>query len=185
MSDDGFMRRRAEACRMSEQERSRRGGSPSSPPPCAHSAAAKRNGHCLTPGSAASGQRTLRVLHVDTHPDILDALKYSMEREQVEIVGSVEKGDVAMRLARRTKPDVLVSSILGIAPFRWVPTLLCERPGTRVLFWSACQQESIAREAFKIGATGYVAKPCRLETILDAVYAVAAGETVWAPYVEE
>ena len=120
-----------------------------------------------------------RVLIVDSSPCIWEFLEHALAKEpRAEFIGSASTAEGALELVKATEPDVIVTAIAGLAIHTWVPLIRRGYPATRVLVFSGHCGTRMIKYAFDLGVSGYVAKPATSETIVDAVLAVAAGETV-------
>ena len=123
----------------------------------------------------------IRLVVVDDHPAIAAALEAgSAERDDLSIVGSATAAADALELVARTAPDVVICDLwldgqpAGLDLLR---ELVGRRPAPRVLVLSGFDQPSFLRAAFEGGAAGYLSKATPVPAILDAVVAIAAGET--------
>jgi DNA-binding NarL/FixJ family response regulator len=122
----------------------------------------------------------IRLVVVDDHPAIAAAVAaVATDRGDIELVGRATRVDDAIALIRDLRPDVVLCDIwLGGAPTGLdLLRLMAERPGPRVLMLSGFEQASFLRAAFDGGAAGYLSKASDMDTILEAVVAVAAGGT--------
>ncbi len=122
----------------------------------------------------------IRLALVDDHPAILAALvEAANSRPGIEIVGSATDVEAAIELVRRTSPDVVVCDVWigGRAGGLDVVKQFGGGRGPRVLMLSGFEQPSFLRAAFEAGAAGYLAKTSDVGDILDAVEAVARGDT--------
>ncbi len=138
----------------------------------------------------------IRLAVVDDHPAIAAAIGAAIrDRADIELVGSVTRAVDAADLVARTDPDILLcdlwldgeaagldvlATFAGPAPTSGPgsgssPSGSSRRP--RVLVLSGFDQPSFLRAAFEGGAAGYVSKASPVEDIVDAVLAVARGET--------
>ena len=126
----------------------------------------------------APGTQT-RVMLVDDHEIMRDGLREVLRRAGgFEVVGEAQDGDVAVRVARDLKPDVIVMDVMmplknGIDACREITEVL---PDTRVLILTAATEEDAALEAVAAGATGYLQKYSGKKELLRAVRDVAAGQ---------
>ena len=125
----------------------------------------------------------IRLVVVDDHPAIAAALEAaSADRDDLSIVGSATSAGDALDLVARTAPDVVICDLwLDGAP-AGLDVLAALTGGRgharpRVLVLSGFDQPSFLRAAFEGGAAGYLSKAAPVPAILDAVVAVAAGET--------
>ena len=121
----------------------------------------------------------VRVLVADSDPNLERPIELFLERQALGyVVGGARTKEEAMRLARLTQPDVIVTAVSGLQPFEWIPEIVRELPATRVLVWTAYPDRELADASFNAGARGFLSKPARFETVVDAICAVAEGETV-------
>jgi DNA-binding NarL/FixJ family response regulator len=122
----------------------------------------------------------IRLAIVDDHPAILDAVVTAVAgRPEIAIVGRATDVPAAIEMIEATAPDVVLCDV-------WISGQpagleLVQRygggPGPRMLMLSGFEQSSFLRAAFEAGAAGYLSKAFEIDEILDAIEAVAAGET--------
>lgn len=122
----------------------------------------------------------IRLAIVDDHPAIMDAvIGGAASRPGIEIVWRATGVDEAGDLIERTAPDVILCDVwIGGQPggLELVKRYGGGR-GPRMLMLSGFEQSSFLRAAFDAGAAGYLSKASEIDEILDAVEAVAAGES--------
>jgi DNA-binding NarL/FixJ family response regulator len=127
----------------------------------------------------------IRLAIVDDHPAIASAIAAAIrERPDLELVGSVTTAAAAIDLVDRTVPDVVVCDLwlagepagLDVLAALTSPT---RNRAPRVLVLSGFDQPSFLRAAFEGGAAGYLSKSSPVEAIVEAVVAVAGGETAF------
>ena len=122
----------------------------------------------------------IRLAVVDDHPAILAAVTAAASsRQGIRVVGQAADVDAAVDLLERVRPDVVVCDVwLGGQPggLQLVKRFGGGR-GPRMLMLSGFEQPSFLRAAFESGAAGYLSKASEIDEILDAVEAVATGET--------
>jgi DNA-binding NarL/FixJ family response regulator len=122
----------------------------------------------------------IRLAIVDDHPAILDAVAGAVaSRPGVELVGRATSVDEAVELLERTTPDVVLCDVwIGGQPggLELVKRFGAGH-GPRMLMLSGFEQTSFLRVAFEAGAAGYLSKASEIDEILEAVEAVAAGDT--------
>src|SRR4051812_306775 len=111
----------------------------------------------------------IRVLAVDDHPAILDAIDHALaERPGLELVGVARDRDVAERLVRDLAPDVVVCDVqLGgnVDGLRLLEQL-GGRPRPVFLMLSAYDYPSLFRAAHERGASGYLLKTTELNDVV-------------------
>ena len=121
----------------------------------------------------------IRLVVVDDHPAIATAVAAATaSRDDIVLVGRATSRDAAISLIDETEPDVVLCDIwLGGEPSGLDLLRRLQGRRSRVLMLSGFEQASFLRAAFEGGAAGYLSKASDLEAILEAVTAVAAGET--------
>jgi CheY-like chemotaxis protein len=120
---------------------------------------------------------TERILIVEDHPTMREALRLVLEREDLEIVEASD-GNAALALARRSPPDLVLLDlhIPGITG----EELLAEIKGdpatshARVIVVTATGEEGRAR-ALAVGADAYFTKPFSPTALLRAVERARGG----------
>ena len=123
--------------------------------------------------------RLIRVMLVDDHEIVRDGLREVLEHSGgFEVVGQAADGEVALEVARRVRPDVIVMDVMmpvknGIDACREIAEIL---PETRLLILTAAAEEDAMMEAVAAGATGFLQKHSGKETLLRTLHEVAGGE---------
>ena len=122
----------------------------------------------------------IRLAVVDDHPAIAAAVTAAVRgHRDIEIVGHATDVEAAIRLIEGARPDVILCDVwLGGEPGGLELARRFGGPrGPAVLMFSGFEQPTFLRAAFESGAAGYLPKSAELDAILEAVSAVAAGET--------
>jgi two-component system, NarL family, response regulator NreC len=120
----------------------------------------------------------VRVLIVDDHAVLRTGIRLMLAREpDLEPVGEAGSGREAIFESRSLKPDVILIDV--VMPdgngLEVIPTLLKERPDTKILVLSMQDDPRYVREAFAAGASGYVLKEAADVEVVAAVREVARG----------
>ena len=129
----------------------------------------------------------IRLAVIDDHPAIVAALDAAIrDRADIELVGSTTSAAGALDLVERTSPDVVVCDLWLDGEPAGLDVLMAltaaERRGVpRVVVLSGFDQPSFLRAAFEGGAAGYLSKSSPVESIVEAILAVARGETRFPP----
>ncbi len=129
----------------------------------------------------------IRLAIVDDHPAITAALSAAFDaRTDLELVGSATTTVAGLELVARTAPDVVVCDLWldgepGGLDVLAALTARSVSDAPKVLVLSGFDQPSFLRAAFEGGAAGYVSKASPVEAIVDAILAVARGETRFPP----
>ncbi len=127
---------------------------------------------------------TIRVLVVDDHAVVRAGLRRVLDAEEdIETVGEAPNAERAVFEALESTPDVVLMDVVmpGKSGIEGLPALLQAVPNVRVLMLSMQDDPRYVREAFEAGAHGYVLKEAADTDVVDAVRAVAAGESYVHP----
>jgi two-component system, NarL family, response regulator NreC len=129
---------------------------------------------------------SVRVLIVDDHAVFRAGLRMLINVEaDMEAVGEAGNARDAVFQARSLKPDVILMDVVmpDQSGLEVVPTLLHERPETKVLMLSMQDDPQYVRQAFANGASGYILKEAADTEVVTAIREVAAGNSYVHPTV--
>ena len=132
-----------------------------------------------SPPPRGRGPGPLRVLVVDDHPAVRDAVALVVGAQpDMDLVGVAGSAAEAFELARAHGPDVAVVDIsLGDAHgLDLVQGLRAERDGLEVVVFSMYDEAVYAERALRVGARGYVRKSEPTAAVAEAIRAAADGE---------
>jgi DNA-binding NarL/FixJ family response regulator len=129
---------------------------------------------------------SIRILLADDHAVVRDGIRERLAREaDLEVVGEAANGEETMRQARRLQPDVVLLDVAmpgpGAVPV--MEALRRDQPALGVLVLSAFDDDEYVFGMLAAGAAGYALKDERLSSLIEAVRAVARGETWLSPRV--
>jgi two-component system, NarL family, nitrate/nitrite response regulator NarL len=125
--------------------------------------------------------QSIRVLIVDDHGIMRAGLRMLLESQpEVTVVGEAATCADALALATCTQPNIIILDLDlgGENAIESIPTLLRTAPETRILVLTGVRDPEIHRQAIRQGALGLVFKEKAVETLLQAITRVRAGE-VW------
>jgi len=116
-----------------------------------------------------------KVLIADDEPDILEILKYNLEKEGYQ-VSTAKDGNEALDRAKQYKPDLIVLDMMmpkktGME----VLELLRLQPSfkdTLIMFLTALNDETTQLKSFNTGADDYVSKPVSTSVFVSKVNAL-------------
>jgi two-component system, NarL family, response regulator LiaR len=130
-------------------------------------------------GARADAGGPVTVALVDGEPLIRNALCQAFSDGGVDVVGEADNEDDALRLVLDVRPDVVLLDIRleGVGSVLTIERLTMLAPASRVLVLTRTEENKVV-EAIAAGASGYILKTAPPETIVDAVRATAAGESV-------
>jgi two-component system, NarL family, response regulator NreC len=121
---------------------------------------------------------SVHVLIVDDHTLVRSGLRLLLEAED-DLHVDDEAGDAeqAIRLARLHKPDVILLDVVmpGRSGLEAAADILEAAPESKILVLSMQDDPSYVRQAFGVGATGYLLKEAADGELVQAVREVASG----------
>jgi len=123
----------------------------------------------------------IRVLLVDDHVIVREGLKMVLGRDaRIRIVGEAGTAQQAVSEACRANPDVVLMDIRlpdgdGVQA---CSDILEQCPQTRVLFLTSYADDDTVLAAILAGAHGYFIKEIGVETLVESIKRVAAGESI-------
>ncbi|MBI4378181.1 MAG: response regulator [Nitrospinae bacterium] len=112
-----------------------------------------------------------KVLIVDNASFMRSSLKYIVEKAGHEVVGIAVNGNEALKLYKELKPDVVTLDILmeGMDGLTALNNLKKDDPDAKVIMVTALGQTEKEDEAKKLGASGYIRKPFKVEDIVAEI----------------
>ena len=124
--------------------------------------------------------RRVRILVVDDHQMLREALVGVLELSGFEVVGAVGDGADATSLAAELEPDVVLMDLSlpvlnGLDATRLLREVV---PATAIVVFSAFETADLKRQAFEAGAVAYLPKGCgpeRLRATVEAAVTLAAS----------
>jgi DNA-binding response OmpR family regulator len=116
---------------------------------------------------------SLRILIVEDHNDLADALRTNLRSEGYNAAVASD-GRQALAMVRAEPPDIVVLDlgIPGLDGFAFLSRLRAEGHWCPVLILSARDSESDKVEGFRLGADDYVTKPFRTVELMARVDAM-------------
>jgi DNA-binding NarL/FixJ family response regulator len=126
--------------------------------------------------------KRVSVLLADDHRIVAEGLKRLLEPE-FELIGVAEDGRALLSLAKKLRPDVIVSDISmpELNGVEALEELKKDDSPVRFVFLTMHHNVAYARKAMDAGALGFVLKHSAAEELILAVRAAAAGRTFVSP----
>ena len=125
--------------------------------------------------------RRHRIIIADDHTIMREGLRSLLEVEpEFEVVGAVDNGRDAVRLAALLKPDLVLMDLAmphmdGMSAIREI----------RILVLTMHKTEEHIRAALQAGASGYLLKDAARAELLAAIVSVMRGKTYISPAVAD
>jgi two-component system alkaline phosphatase synthesis response regulator PhoP len=127
-----------------------------------------------------SDSQKIKVLVVDDEPDIVEILKYNLQKEGYD-VATAEDGIKAVKTAAKFLPDVILLDIMmpnqdGVETclqIRQMPEL----KNTFIIFLTARMEEYSEVAAFDVGADDYITKPIKPRALMSRISALFRRES--------
>lgn len=116
------------------------------------------------------GKKT--VLIVDDDPDVVRAIRFGLEREEIQCL-EANDGEAALRTAQREKPDLIVLDVMlpGINGYKVARLLKFDQSyrNTPIIMLTARSADSDRELGEETGADVYVTKPFKIDTLVAVV----------------
>jgi two-component system alkaline phosphatase synthesis response regulator PhoP len=120
-------------------------------------------------------KKKIKVLVVDDEPDIVEILKYNLQKEGYD-VATAEDGLKAVKTAIKFQPDVILLDIMmpnqdGVETclqIRQIPEL----KHAFIIFLTARLEEYSEVAAFDVGADDYITKPIKPRALMSRIAAL-------------
>ncbi|MBP1647140.1 MAG: TRAP-type C4-dicarboxylate transporter, periplasmic solute-binding protein [Bacteroidetes bacterium] len=135
-----------------------------------------------------SAGKTIKLLIADDHTIVRRALISLLSlNERMEVVGEAADGRVAVELADRLEPDVVLMDISmpalnGLEATRQIRK---QSPSVKILILTAHDNEEYVLEVVRSGANGYILKNCAAEDLYNAIVSIHSGHAFFSPSVSK
>jgi len=125
-----------------------------------------------------------RIVLADDHTLVLEGLCKILE-DECDVVGTAEDGRKLLAMVQERNPDVVVLDISmpqlnGLDAARQLHKLL---PACKIIFLTMHADPTYAREAFQIGASGYLLKRSAATELILAIQAVLKDQFYVTPVI--
>lgn len=130
--------------------------------------------------------KRVRILLADDHTLVSDGFRKLLEPE-FEVVGTVGDGRALLKAAEELKPDLVLVDV-GMPLLNGLDAarqLKKSMPKLKIIFLTMNPDSDVAREALRIGASGYLLKNSRGDEFLRAVRDVVKGTSYVTPQIRQ
>lgn len=131
---------------------------------------------------------TISVLIVDDHALVRTGMRMILSAEMdIQVLGDVESGELALPLIRTLKPDVVLCDLHlpGVSGLEVTERVVRGGYGSRVIIVSVLEDGPMPKRLLEAGAFGYVGKGGDASELLRAVRDVARGKRYLASSVAQ
>ena len=128
-----------------------------------------------------------KVLVVDDEPNIVDILKFNLQREGYEVLAAYDGPD-GLRQAQTLSPDLILLDVMlpGMDGFHVCEELRKTDPLTPVIMLTAREEERDRVMGLELGADDYVVKPFSVRELMARVRTnIRRQEVIAAPAEDE
>jgi len=127
---------------------------------------------------------TFEVVVADDHPVVRSGLCRVLEEQaDLDVVGEAADAEEVVRKVSAFKPDLLLLDLImpGGPTVDSIPEIHRKSEDTRIIILTMLSDLDHVREAFRVGANGFLLKETPTDTLLEAVRKVAKGGTYVDP----
>ena len=132
--------------------------------------------------------RVIRVLLADDHALVREGTRRLIDAESdLEVVAEASSGEEAIEAVRRTRPDIAIMDIAmpGMGGIEATRAIKADYAETAILVLSAYDDEPYLVALLEAGAAGFLLKNVNGHELVEAIRAVARGESVLQPALNE
>ena len=126
----------------------------------------------------------LRILLAEDHQTVREGVKLIINSQpDMEVVGEADNGNVAITLAQKNTPDIIVIDISmpELNGLKATKKLKQVCPDTKVLTLTRHTDDAYLQQLIKAGASGYVLKQSAATELIRAIHTVAEGNSYLDP----
>lgn len=120
----------------------------------------------------------IKILIVDDHPMMRDALKMSLASEKdMKVIGEGNNGKEALKLLETLSPDIILMDLMmpEMNGLEATTNIFKNNPQARILILTSMEDEEHVVAAVQAGALGYFPKTAPRQFLLEAIRKVADG----------
>jgi DNA-binding NarL/FixJ family response regulator len=132
--------------------------------------------------------KRVSILLVDDHTAIRQGLRAFLELEPAfKVVGEAENGPQAVKLFRRTCPEVVVIDLAMpvLGGLEATQQILARAPRTKVLVLTSYGDDASVDHLMKAGAAGFLIKQTAVNEVVLAIRQVTKGQFFFTPVIAQ
>lgn len=132
----------------------------------------------------SNGMNKITVLLADDHAVVREGLRALLDATpDIKVVGEADNGRLAVQLAQRLAPDVVVMDVVmpqlnGVEATRQI---LRDNPRSKVLVLSSYSDDEKVGQLIEHGATGYLVKQAATNDLVKAIREARKGNAFFSP----
>jgi DNA-binding NarL/FixJ family response regulator len=125
---------------------------------------------------------TINILIADDHEVVRIGLRTLLKDSDIRIVAEAADGGAANSAAKKVRPDLILLDVRmpDVDGLNCLARLKVDLPETPVLMFSSFDNPTYLARALALGAAGYLLKSATPEVIINAIRAVAGGDSIWS-----
>jgi two-component system, NarL family, nitrate/nitrite response regulator NarL len=134
--------------------------------------------------SSAEQPDPVTVVVVEDHALFRQAICRILSKDRrIKVIGVADSGDLGVSYAKERRPDVVLTDLRmrGLRGVELTKIVVSSLPEVRVIALTVSEEQEDLLEALRVGARGYVVKSVAQAEIVNAILAVARGESWLSP----
>lgn len=131
--------------------------------------------------NADTVDEALKVLLVDDHPVVLEALESRLAKaSHIRVIGRAQSGEEALQKVALQQPDLVLMDLRmpGMGGLETIRRLKASWPSVSVIVLTVSESHENLLDAVLAGAAGYMTKDSSPALLLDAIRAVGEGASI-------
>ncbi|WP_425398071.1 response regulator [Aeoliella sp.] len=124
----------------------------------------------------------IKVLVVDDHPVVRIGVKHLTSGSDIHVVAEADNGAEAIETVKKVQLDLVLLDVRmpEVDGLRCLAEIRKIKPQLPVLMFSAYDSPTYIARAVALGASGYLTKAAKRDTLVGAITEVAGGGTAWS-----
>lgn len=135
-----------------------------------------------------NNKKQITVLIADDHVIVREGLRLLLQSEKdIIVIGEASTGRIAVELASKLQPDVIVMDIAmpqmnGLEATRQIRK---ESPASKIIILSAHSDDAYVEGVMALGANGYLIKQSSAHILSEAIREVQKGKSFYSPTISK